>query len=147
MAENKEKEMLSAMLEGQETLRMLRRMERLKKLMGAEPQTERSAVQKKTNNDVFCRSKNENIISAAIPFLDREYQKGIYVIVRLMEIRRVLEGEFLETRERQEEPAGIRKQKMMRAIQPYLEESEWKRMETVMKMMTMKEIMGRGNGK
>lgn len=145
MAEKDNKEMLSALIgeQGQDALQMLQRMERLKKLMGSAKPAESHVLAKKENaGDIFSCSKKENMISAAIPFLDREYQKEIYVIVRLMEMRRVLEGEFLETRERQNDPPALRRQKLLQAIQPYLPEAERNQMETIIKMMTMKEIMG-----
>lgn len=146
MAEKQNMEMLSALMgeQGQDALQMLQRMERLKKLMGTAKSTEPpTMVQKEASEDIFLRSKNEKMISAAIPFLDKEYQKEIYVIVRLMEMQRVLSGGVLETRERQEEPPTQRRQKLLRAIQPYLPEMERNQMETIMKMMAMKEIMGR----
>ena len=143
MAEKNDMEMLSAMMGGQEALQMMQRMERLRKLMGTPKPTESSAAVKfESKGDVFARSRNENMITAAIPFLNREYQKVIYVMVRLMEMRRVLEGGFLETRERQEEPSDIRKQKMMRAIQPYLSEAERNQMEMFMKIMAIRKLTG-----
>ena len=143
MAEKNDMEMLSAMMGGQEALQMMQRMERLKKLMGTPKPPESSvAVKAESGGDVFARSKSEDMITAAIPFLNREYQKVIYVMVRLMEMRRVLEGGFLETRERQEEPSDIRKQKMMRAIQPYLSEAERNQMEMFMKIMAIRKLTG-----
>ena len=53
------------------------------------------------------------MISAAIPFLNREYQKELYLVVRLMELRRVMGSELLETRERQEEPLRLRQKKLL----------------------------------
>jgi len=99
-------------------LQMFRRMERLKKLMGTPaPPMPSKAVEKPEKLPPFSRNRQEDMISAAIPFLDREYQKGIYVLARLMEMKRVLGGGALETRERQEEPSDIRRQKMICAIQ------------------------------
>ena len=144
MAEKNNMEMFSALMgqQGQDTLQMLQRMERLKRLMGAAKPAEACVVAKKEEiADIFSRSKQEDMISAAIPFLDREYQKGIYVIVRLMEMRRVLQGGFLETRERQEELPVFRRRNLLQAIRPYLPESEQKQMETLLKMMTVKELM------
>jgi len=144
VAEKKDMDLLSAAMGGQEALQMLHRMERLKKLMGTPRPAERSvAVKAEGNGEIFARSKREDMITAAIPFLDREYQKGIYVFVRLMEMKRVLGGGALETRERQEEPSDIRRQKMICAIQQYLPEAERSQMETIIKMMTVKELMGR----
>ena len=87
------------------------------------------------------------MISAAIPFLDQEYQREIYVIVRLMEMRRVLQGGFLEIREKQEEPSSLRRRKLLGAIQSYLPPEEQNQMATILKMMDMKELMGREEGK
>ena len=93
----------------------------------------------------FLRSRREDMLSAALPFLDREYRKGLYVFVRMMEMRRVLGEGSLEARERQEEEEhpSVRRQKMLGAIQPYLSEREQRQMENILKMMTMREIMGR----
>lgn len=146
MAEQNSMEMLSALMgeQGQDAWQMLQRMERLKRLMGtAKPVAQAAPVEIKETGDIFARSKRENMISAAIPFLDREYQKEIYIIVRLMEMRRVLEGGLLEMRQKQEEPPAQRRRNLLGAVQPYLPAEERNRMETILKMMDMREMMGR----
>ena len=138
-------ELLSSLNGGQDTIQMLQRMERLKRLVGtgAAKQTE-ERVEVRPEGP-FLRSRREDMLSAALPFLDREYRKGLYVFVRLMEMKRVLGEGSLEARERQEETEqpSLRRQKMLGAIQPYLSEREQRQMENILKMMTMKEIMGR----
>ncbi len=146
MTEQRGGEMFSALTGGQDALAMLQRMERLKKLMGtvsAVPKEETVSLQEA---DTFS-SRKENMISAAIPFLDQEYQREIYVIVRLMEMQRVLNGGLLEVREKQEIPPALRRQQMLRAVQGYLPEQEQKQLDTLLKMMTMREIMGREDKK
>lgn len=146
MAEQNSMEMLSALMgeQGQDALQMLQRMERLKRLMGtAKPVAQAAPVEIKETGDIFARSKRENMISAAIPFLDREYQKEIYVIVRLMEMRRVLDGGLLEMRQKQEDPPALRRRNLLGAVQAYLPAEERNRMETILKMMDMREMMGR----
>lgn len=140
-------ELLSALTGGQDALQMLRRMERLKRLMGTSQQPSAKPVseKKEVQQGVF-RDRKENMISAAIPFLDREYQKELYVIVRLMEMRRVLTGELLEAREKEEQPA-IRRRKLLGAIQPYLQPEEKSQLETIVKIMDMKAIMEREDEK
>ncbi|WP_458407154.1 hypothetical protein [Anaerotignum sp.] len=150
MAEKNNMEMFSALMgqQGQDTLQMLQRMERLNRLIGSQKPAEVCVMTKKEEPaDLFSRSRQESMISAAIPFLDREYQREIYVIVRLMEMRRVLEVGFLETREKQEELPAIRRKNLLQAVHPYLPESEQKQMETLLKMMTVKELMGQGEKK
>lgn len=146
MAEQNSMEMLSALMgeQGQDAWQMLQRMERLKRLMGtAKPVAQAAPVEIKEPGDIFARSKRENMISAAIPFLDREYQKEIYIIVRLMEMRRVLDGGLLEMRQKQEDPPARRRRNLLGAVQAYLPAEERNRMETILKMMDMREMMGR----
>ena len=150
MAEKDQMEMLSALMgeQGQDALQMMRRVERLKRLMGTAKMAETAAVKlPEKKNNIFSRSSQEEMITAAIPFLDREFQKEIFVIVRLMEMRRVLQGGFLEMREKQQESATLRRRGMLRAIQPYLLQEEQNRMAMFLKLMDMKEIMGQGEEK
>lgn len=95
MAEQKQMEMLSALMgeEGQDAAKMLLRMQRLQRLLGA-PQDTALPPAPQEEADVFSRSRRENMISAAIPFLNREYQKELYLVVRLMELRRVMAVSF-----------------------------------------------------
>ena len=145
MADQNGMELFSTLNGGQDTIQMLQRMERLKRLMGtvATKQTEERVEVRQEGP--FLRNRREDMLSAALPFLDREYRKGLYVFVRLMEMKRVLGEGSLEARERQEETEqpSVRRQKMLGAIQPYLSEREQRQMENILKMMTMKEIMGR----
>ena len=142
MAEQKQMEMLSALMgeEGQDAAKMLLRMQRLQRLLGA-PQDTALPPAPQEEADVFSRSRRENMISAAIPFLNREYQKELYLVVRL---RRVMGGELLETRERQEEPLRLRQRKLLQAVEKYVSQQERGQVRLLLKMMDMKEILGQG---
>ena len=146
MAEKNQMEMLSALMgeQGQDALKMMQRMQRLQRLMGT-PAAKESAppAEKKEEVELFARSRNENMIYAAIPFLNREYQRDLYIMVRLMEMRRVLNNGGLEARERQEEPPHLRRRKMLQAVQTYLPQEERDQLQNILKMMDMREIMER----
>lgn len=142
MAEKNGMEMLSAWMgeQGQDAMKLMGRLERLKRLMGSETTP---SVPPKEGADLFRRSQKEAMITAAIPFLDREYQRDLYIVVRLMEMRRVLEGDLLEARERQAEPPRLRQKKLLQAVQGYLPAAEKNRMQTLLKMMDMQELLER----
>ncbi len=147
MAEKEQTEMLSSLAgeRGQEAMQMLRRMQRLQRLMGTtQPKEMREVAKKQEAPELFARNRNENMIFAAIPFLNREYQRDLYLIVRLMELRRVLGGGVLETRERQEEPPRLRQKKLLQAVEPYVSEQERRQLHMFMKMIDMKDILGQG---
>ena len=136
MAEKNGMEMLSALMgeQGQDALKMMQRVQRLQRLMGpAASQPPVPPAEKKEEGELFARNRNENMITAAIPFL--------YIVVRLMEMQRVLNGGLLEARERQEEPPRLRQRKMLRAVQEYLPPEERNQMQTILRMLDMKEIM------
>lgn len=150
--------LLSEMMgeQGQDALRMLERLERLRRLMGS--QTERqektgttaasaALPEKREVRPPFGGSVSENMITAAIPFLDQEYQRDLYIIVRLMEMRRVFSGGMLEARGRQEEPSSLRRRKMLRAVRPYLPAEDRKQLDMLIKVIDMKEILEREGGK
>ncbi len=140
-------EMLSALMgeRGADALQMLQRIERLKRLMGTPKLSERgeqaSAMKEGEGVGIFARNRNENMISAAIPFLDQEYQKNLYVVVRLMEMKRVLGEEWVESREKQGLSPKLRRRQMLSAVRPYLAQAEQNQLDTVMKMMELKEIV------
>lgn len=129
--------------QGMEAFRMLERMERLRRLMGTAVPPERAVVEQKETPESFGRNANENMIFAAIPFLDREYQRDLYVIVRLMEMRRVLSGEMLEARGRQEESPALRRRKLLGAVRPYLEQEQRRQLDMIVKVMDVREILRR----
>ncbi len=135
MPEQKKTELPSA-LAGSDALALLQRMERLKRLMGT---TISPAPGKKETP--LSPSRREDMITAAIPFLDQEYQREIYVIMRLMELRRVLESGVLEVREKQDLPPALRRQQMLRAMQSHLPEGEQKQLDMLLKMMAVGEII------
>lgn len=143
-------ELLSALMgeQGAESLQMLQRMERLKRLMGSPALGEGSKPPAlREEQGLFARSRSENMISAAIPFLDREYQKGIYVVVRLMEMQRVLGEEWVEAREKQALSPKLRRRQLLSAVRPYLAGSEQEQLDRALKLMEMREIMELGGEK
>ena len=101
------------------------------------PMSQTSMSQTPIPQDAQCR---ENMILAAIPFLDWAYQKDLYVVVRLMQMRRMCEGGLLEARSKEEAPQ-IRRQKMLEAILPFLPKQEQQQIDFLCRMMQAKYIL------
>ncbi|MBM6829904.1 hypothetical protein H9X85_10155 [Anaerotignum lactatifermentans] len=128
------------LLQGAEGLQMLRRVERLRRLMGGSPPAEQ-AEPPAEGTSVFDETKGERMLFAAIPFLDQEYQKDLYVVVRLMQMRRVLEGSALEARSRREESPALRRRKLLAAIRPCLSGEESRNLDLILKVMEVRQIL------
>lgn len=136
-----EKEMpWTELLQGTEGMQMLSRLERLRRLMGGSSPIEQTEPSMEATS-VFDETKGERMLFAAIPFLDQEYQKDLYVVVRLMQMRRVLEGSALEVRSRREESPALRRRKMLSAIRPCLSEEEGRNLELILKVMEVRQIL------
>lgn len=162
MEENIEKIKLISQLMGQEVpkeselLKMFETAKTMQQFFNTEVHTQKKEIKKenfakpknvlasKEDSMLFARTKEENIIYASIPFLDREYQKYLYVIVRLLEMKRVLQeewGETLEARSKTKDNVKIRRKNLLQALRPYLTKEEKQKIDVVVKAIDMKNIM------
>ncbi len=147
--------LLSQMMggEGSDALQMLERIERMRRLFGSTEEQKPQDIQVKETavpDSPFGTTQGEKILFSAIPFLDMEFQKNIFVVARFMELRRVLDGSQpqgaqLETREKQEDPV-YRRHNMLRAVRPFLATEEKRQIDTMLKIMEMRNIMERKEG-
>lgn len=124
--------------------KLMERMERLRRLMGTAqpsvpPQEKKQEVLQE--DSFFGTTTGEKIISAAIPFLDQEYQKDLYIAVRLMEMQRVLGSGMLEARSKKEEPPVKRRRKMLSAVRPCLPKGDRECLDTMLKIIDMRQIL------
>lgn len=120
-----------------ELMNLAGRLERLRRLMGQDtPQEVSQSVPAMEEGE-----KQENMLMAAIPFLDQEYQRDLYVVVRLMEMRRMLTGGVLQARSRDTLPLSVRRRQMLSAIRPCLSQREQTRLDTLMRVMDAREIL------
>lgn len=142
--------LLSGMMgaEGSDALQMIERLQRLRRLFGNTEEQKSQDIQVKEASmpeSPFGSTQGENILFSAIPFLDLEFQKNIFVVVRLMELRRVLEGTKLEAREKQEDPV-FRRHKLLRAVRPFLATEEKNQIDTMLKIMEIRNVLDHKEG-
>ena len=120
-----------------ELMHLAGRLERLRRLMGQDmPQPVQQSAPAVEEGE-----KQEKMLMAAIPFLDQEYQRDLYVVVRLMEMRRMLTGGVLQARSRDTLPPSVRRRQMLSAIRPCLSQGEQTRLDTLMRVMDAREIL------
>lgn len=96
--------------------------------------------------DPFSPSKPMKLVNAAIPFLDKEYQKNIFIAIRLMEMRRAMNTDMvvMQRQETHRESSIERRNKMLAAMRPYLNHDERQKLDVLMKAMEMKKIFTAG---
>ncbi|WP_317855359.1 hypothetical protein [Chakrabartyella piscis] len=139
MEENME-QMASGMFgeDSAQMMGMMERMSRLQRLLGQRKEEVPEQIEESTG--LFGSSPRERILYAAIPFLDAEFQKNMFVVMRVLEMRRVMTATPLVAREKQEEPT-LRRNQMFRAIRPFLPVEERNQIDQIMRMMQMRELM------
>lgn len=96
--------------------------------------------------DPFSPSKPMKLVNAAIPFLDKEYQKNIFIAIRLMEMKRAMNTDMvvMQRQEPQKENSIERRNKMLAAMRPYLNHDEKQKLDVLMKAIEMKKIFTTG---
>jgi len=136
--------------EGAQALEMMQRMEQLRQMLGT-PQDVKSVQQEKSDMMFLgdgTVGTQEKMLSAALPYLDKAYRKDIYLLGRILELRRVMSGAgILETREgaqEEEEDAYIRQNKLLQAIRPHLSAQDQGKVDMLVKMMQVREMMHSG---
>ncbi len=89
------------------------------------------------------RSRDENILYSALPFLEEPHRKIFLSLTKCMEIQRIMnrreEDFMIEAREKVVNPAQRRYQ-LLDAIKPHLLEEERNQLNMVMQMIQMREV-------
>ncbi len=97
--------------------------------------------------DIFAASKNAKVINAAIPFLDKEYQKGLSVALKFMEMKKILSSpNNISAQNKDESIKNIneRRKDMLKALKPYLNVEEQNEVDIVIKAIEMKSFFEGG---
>lgn len=126
----------------EEILAMMEMAENLRPLFMQDAQEETEKETAKALPEPFTPTREVRLLRAAMPFLDNQYQKTIYVLTKAMEIRQAGEQKTLQIAS---EEGGKRSKgkpaALLRAIQPYLLEHEQRQVESILKLYKMREMM------
>lgn len=131
--------MLSQLLGGNgDTADMMKMMETAK-LLGAAMNTKEESpivkmeeVQPKEDEDM--RNRQIRAINAALPFLDKEYQKGLFMVIKLLEINRFSPQGGIMAMEKGGDSPQRRRIEMINAFNGFLSVEEQKKLGAFLKM-------------
>lgn len=131
--------MLSQLMGGNnDPVEMMKMMETAKMLGAAmntkeeKPIVKMEEVQSKEDEDI--RSRQIRAINAALPFLDKEYQKGLFMVVKLMEINRFSPQGSIMAMEKGADNPQRRRIEMINAFNGFLSVEEQKKLGAFLKM-------------
>jgi len=127
------------------TMEMVQKIQGVMGLLGSlsTPKEGEKPMEDNEKGNLFAMSRPEKMVHAAIPFLDDEYQKNVFISLKLLEIQRVVGNQDtpLESRSKQEENPKKRRIQMLRAMQPYLEHGEKGQLDRLVKVMEVEDIL------
>ena len=90
-------------------------------------------------------SEEINILKASIPFINREYQRDLFVIVKLMEIKDGDKTIVMQEKNGQENMYK-RRTELLKAVRPYLKSEEKEQADIILKAMQIKALMNNLGG-
>ncbi len=88
------------------------------------------------------QSEGMRVIKAAIPFLDREYQKNLFLAVKLMEMSREFDSGAmsLQCQSIREDSDDKQRESMLRAVRGQLSRENGRKLDVILKMMEARRI-------
>ncbi|MPM75979.1 hypothetical protein SDC9_122974 [bioreactor metagenome] len=131
--------MLSQLMGGNNDPTEMMKMVETAKMIGAamntkeeKPIIKMEEVQPKEDEDI--RNRQIKAINAALPFLDKEYQKGLFMVIKLMEINRFSPQGSIMAMEKGGDNPQRRRIEMINAFNGFLSVEEQKKLGAFLKM-------------
>lgn len=131
--------MLSQLMGGNNDPAELMKMVETAKMIGASMNSKEEKPiikmeEEKSKDDGDIRNRQIKAINAALPFLDKEYQKGLFMVIKLMEINRFSPQGSIMAMEKGEDSPQKRRIEMINAFNGFLSVEEQKKLGTFLKM-------------
>lgn len=125
----------------EDLLKMIQMIQGLKGLFGTPLKEEQN--EKEDGPEVIAPEDSKiKVLNAALPFLDKEYQKDLYIAVKLMEMRSIRSSQVLSIQsDEAKKPGTDRRNAMLKAVKPYLNQNEQRSIDMLMRVMKMREAM------
>lgn len=130
-------QLLGASGDTTDMMKMVETAKALGAVMNANAKEEKPIIkmeetQSKEDEDI--RNRQIKAINAALPFLDKEYQKGLFMVIKLMEINRFSPQGSIMAMEKDEDNTQKRRIEMINAFNGYLSIAEQKKLGAFLKM-------------
>ena len=93
-------------------------------------------------------SRQINALSAALPYLNRNFQKNVFLLMKILEFRKFAEERPVLSMQSHEEPFGfISTSQMAQDVRKNLNEDEKRVFDTLFRMVMLKNFAGGKNGR
>src|SRR5699024_3113110 len=97
--------------------------------------------QEEVHNEINTDDKN-NFIYAAIPFLNEEYQKSIYIAVKLIELKKAFDMPVISIQSKTVQKSSYeRKKELLSVIKKYMSKEEAAKIDSILKFIEMRKLI------
>ena len=97
--------------------------------------------QEEVHNEINIDDKN-NFIYAAIPFLNEEYQKSIYIAVKLIELKKACDMPVISIQSKTVQKSSYeRKKELLSVIKKYMSKEEAAKIDSILKFIEMRKLI------
>ena len=97
--------------------------------------------QEEVHNEINIDDKN-NFIYAAIPFLNEEYQKSIYIAVKLIELKKAFDMPVISIQSKTVQKSSYeRKKELLSVIKKYMSKEEAAKIDSILKFIEMRKLI------
>ena len=87
-------------------------------------------------------NNNNDFIYAAIPFLNEEYQKSIYIAVKLMELKKAFDMPVISIQSKKPQKSSIeRKKELLNVLKSYMSKEDAVKIDNILRFIEMRKLI------
>ncbi len=111
------------------------KVEKIKSFMDIQKVEEKPVKTQNINN-------NNDFIYAAIPFLNEEYQKSIYIAVKLMELKKAFDMPVISIQSKKPQKSSIeRKKELLNVLKSYMSKEDAVKIDNILRFIEMRKLI------
>ncbi len=119
----------------EDIMNAFQKAEKIKSLMDI-PKLEENPIKTQSVNN------NNDFIYAAIPFLNEEYQKSIYIAVKLMELKKAFDMPVISIQSKKNTKTGLeRKKELLNVLKSYMTKEEAAKIDNILRFIEMRKLI------
>lgn len=124
-------------------MEMANKMKGIMSMFNDEEKDDTPEIEMAKSDDILSPTREISVINAAIPFLDKEYQKNLFIAVKFLEMKKLssMDTISIQSQSSVEGKRSDRRGAMLKAMRPYLSKDERKEVDQLMKFMKLKNMM------
>ena len=117
-------------------------IEKFKKFKSIIENTNKNTKNENNNNE---NNKNNEFIYAAIPFINEEYQKSIYIAIKIIELKKIFDMNIpsisIQSKNKMEKTTFERRKELLNIIKKYISKEDADKIDNIIKIIELKKII------